>query len=58
MKQMKLDLKTAQTDRADAKAAVAKATALRQKEAAAFAQESKGVYRQLYSKYIYIYIYI
>merc|ERR1719197_2302481 len=33
--QMKADLKTAQTDRADAKAAVAKATALRQKEAAA-----------------------
>merc|ERR1719506_1167185 len=37
---MKLDLKTAQTARADAKAAVAKATALREKEAAAFAQES------------------
>merc|ERR1719313_2487090 len=38
--QMKIDLKTAQTDRADAKAAVAKATALREKEAAAFATES------------------
>merc|ERR1719313_177316 len=37
---MKIDLKTAQTDRADAKAAVAKATALREKEAAAFATES------------------
>merc|ERR1719313_3310378 len=37
---MKLDLKQAQTDRAEAKAAVAKATALRQKEAAAYAKES------------------
>jgi len=36
----KSDLKTAQTSRADAKAAVAKATALRQKEAAAYAVES------------------
>merc|ERR1719353_2768041 len=35
LKQMKADLKTAQTDRA-----VAKATALREKEAAAFATES------------------
>merc|ERR1719378_1409854 len=35
-----MDLKSAQTDRADAKAAVAKATALREKEATAFAKES------------------
>merc|ERR1719443_607869 len=40
LKQMKADLKTAQTDRAEAKAAVAKVTALREKEAAAFATES------------------
>merc|ERR1711879_620469 len=38
--QMKSDLKTAQTDRADAKKAVATATALREKEAAAYAKES------------------
>merc|ERR1719329_1995463 len=37
---MKADLKTAQTDRADAKAAVAKATALREREAAEYAKES------------------
>merc|ERR1719389_1427605 len=37
---MKADLKTAQTNRADAKASVAKATALREKEAAAYAKES------------------
>merc|ERR550514_86475 len=35
-----MDLKTAQTDRADAKKAVATATALREKEAAAYAKES------------------
>merc|ERR1719446_1175396 len=40
LKQAKADLKTAQTDRADAKAAVDKATALRNKEADAFAKES------------------
>jgi peptidoglycan hydrolase CwlO-like protein len=40
LKQMKIDLKAAQTDRAEAKAAVASATALREKEAAAYAQES------------------
>merc|ERR1719379_1922425 len=40
LKQAKADLKTAQGDRADTKAAVAKATALREKEAAAFATES------------------
>jgi hypothetical protein len=38
--QMKSDLKAAQTDRADAKDAVARATALREKEAKAFAKES------------------
>jgi len=38
--QMKADLKTAQTDRADAKTAVATATALRTKEATEFAKES------------------
>jgi septal ring factor EnvC (AmiA/AmiB activator) len=38
--QTKADLKTAQTDRKDAKEAVAKATSLREKEAAAFAKES------------------
>merc|ERR1719460_2535833 len=38
--QMKGDLKTAQTDRSDAKSAIAKATKLREKEAAAFAKES------------------
>jgi len=38
--QAKADLKTAQTDRSDAKSAIAKATKLREKEAAAFAQES------------------
>merc|ERR1719324_118592 len=40
LKQMKADLKQAQTDRAAAKTAVAKATALREKEASAFATES------------------
>jgi len=40
LKQNKLDLKSAQTDRADAKSAVAAATALREKQAAAFAKES------------------
>merc|ERR1719161_1356092 len=40
LKQMKADLKTAQTNRAAAKTAVAKATALREKEASAFATES------------------
>jgi|Transcript_34172 septal ring factor EnvC (AmiA/AmiB activator) len=38
--QTKADLKTAQTDRSEAKAAVASATALREKEAAAYAKES------------------
>merc|ERR1719160_1824690 len=38
--QMKTELKTAQEDRAAAKTAVAKATALREKEASAFATES------------------
>merc|ERR1719359_123468 len=38
--QAKADLKSAQTDRADAKNAIAKATKLREKEAAAFAKES------------------
>merc|ERR1719158_2113412 len=38
--QTKLELKAAQTNRADAKAAIAKATALREKDAAAFATES------------------
>jgi len=38
--QMKQDVKTAQTDRADAKAAIASAIALRGKEAAEFAKES------------------
>jgi hypothetical protein len=41
--QTKADLKTAQTNRADAKEAVAKATALREKEAAAFAKESSDL---------------
>merc|ERR1719324_1887644 len=40
LKQMKADLKQAQTDRAAAKTAVAKATALREKEVSAFATES------------------
>merc|ERR1719393_517614 len=40
LKQMKADLKQAQTDRDAAKTAVAKATALREKEASAFATES------------------
>merc|ERR1719253_732263 len=40
LKQTKADLKSDQDSRAEAKAAVAKATALREKEAAAFAQES------------------
>jgi len=40
LKQTKADLKTAQTDRSDAQASVAKATKLREKEAAAFATES------------------
>merc|ERR1719230_2561142 len=37
VKQLKLDLKAHQTDRAAAKAAMAEATAIREKEAAAFA---------------------
>merc|ERR1719276_453622 len=37
---MKAELKQAQTGRAEAKAAVARATALREKEAAEFAKES------------------
>mmetsp|Transcript_76664 Transcript_76664/g.119788 ORF Transcript_76664/g.119788 Transcript_76664/m.119788 type:complete len:710 (-) Transcript_76664:85-2214(-) len=41
--QTKADLKTAQTDRKDAKEAVAKATSLREKEAAAFAKESSDL---------------
>merc|ERR1719316_1582617 len=40
LKQTKADLKTAQEDRAAAKGAVAKATSLREKEAAAYAKES------------------
>merc|ERR1719291_693012 len=40
LKQTKADLKGAQESRAAAKAAVAKVTALREKEAAAFAKES------------------
>jgi len=40
LKQLKEDLKKAQTDRAAAKAAIAEATAIREKEAATFAQES------------------
>ena len=38
--QTKADLKTAQNNRAEAKAAVASATALREKEASAYAKES------------------
>jgi chromosome segregation ATPase len=41
--QTKADLKTAQTDRKEAKEAVAKATSLREKEAAAFAKESSDL---------------
>jgi len=40
LKQLKEDLKKAQTDRAAAKAAIAEATAIREKEAATFAAES------------------
>jgi chromosome segregation ATPase len=40
LKQLKEDLKKAQTDRAAAKAAIAEATAIREKEAATFASES------------------
>jgi chromosome segregation ATPase len=40
LKQLKEDLKKAQTDRASAKAAIAEATAIREKEAATFAAES------------------
>merc|ERR1719284_2308453 len=40
LKQTKSDLKAAQTSRAEAKDAVAKATALREKEASAYAKES------------------
>jgi septal ring factor EnvC (AmiA/AmiB activator) len=40
LKQLKEDLKTAQTDRAAAKTAIEEATAIREKEAAAFATES------------------
>jgi septal ring factor EnvC (AmiA/AmiB activator) len=41
--QTKADLKTAETDRSEAKASVAAATALREKEAAAFAKESSDL---------------
>jgi chromosome segregation ATPase len=41
--QTKADLKTAETDRSDAKEAVAKATALREKEAAAYAKASSDM---------------
>merc|ERR1719460_3105194 len=40
MKQLKLDIEQHKTDRADAKKAMAEATAIREKEAAAFAKEN------------------